>query len=74
MLRSDVILGAAGGALQTIESDEELQGPWPAAFTAATLNSYSWFSIKLITLVVKSGISACEAFVHLSSEINRFST
>jgi hypothetical protein len=34
-------------------SEDELQGPWPAAFTAATLNSYSWFSIKLGILQTK---------------------
>lgn len=34
-----------------IISDDELQGPWPAAFTAHTLNSYSWFSIRLVTLL-----------------------
>lgn len=74
MLRSDVILGADGGALHKIESEDELHGPWPAAFTAATLNSYSWFSIKLMTFVDRSGIRAWDAFVHLSSDMRRFST
>lgn len=35
-----------GGDRHQMESDEELNGPCPATFTAATLNSYSWFSIR----------------------------
>lgn len=41
MLRSDVIFGADGGALHAIVSDDGDHGPCPAAFTAATRNSYS---------------------------------
>lgn len=35
-------------------SEDELHGPWPAAFSAETLNSYSWFSIKLCILKNKN--------------------
>ena len=43
-LRSLVIFGGHLAGVHLMGSDGALHGPWPAAFTAATLNSYSLFS------------------------------
>lgn len=63
-----------GGGRANIPSEDELKGLCPAAFNAATLNSYSWFSFNPVTRNVTSEIVVWHAAAHLSLPFSLFSS
>uniref|UniRef100_A0A182FQ28 Uncharacterized protein n=1 Tax=Anopheles albimanus TaxID=7167 RepID=A0A182FQ28_ANOAL len=74
MPMSDVIFGAVNAALTMIGSDGLLYGLVPAALTAATRNTYSWFSDRPVTLHIRSLSVPCCTFDQWPSDASFFST